>query len=579
MKKRILMCILAVLAVFSLVACGGDKEEPFDAAKKVEGFDQAISTTVKFTYVTNFKVDVVRPGGDVSGMTSFMRDVTATATVEMDLGADLYIKVSKTRKDAINAPEETLTEELLYKKEGKYYYQTSSSLAVEVAEADAKAKLETILHDATFEQVGAITVDYLLYNSLSKQYELDVFGGFSEAFFPEDLVDPVYSEGKDGGLHVEYKPEYIGYRTDGGWSDFPGAEGQPAAEITLDTDAKGRVLSWVENYKNPGLVFNIMSNPPTVTISGSRSFTATYGAAITKVEEVALTPSTAVYEAASNGTFVVMTCPMGQFGSLAPVANGGALTMGNIIAVKPTANEGYELASIVVNGQTEPMIDPAMAGGFYCYNVKPGANVIEVSFVAAEPTDAVVTVTNNTSVEYQLQSFEYTNNAPSNYKVITDGIIVPGSSVFGAIVVAAGVEVVVKINGADAAPVIPAGPSTFYCFSVKEGGNYEVVISEKGEAVEGNAKIVVTNDSNVEYKIQWFELVNGAPAGFNDVTNGEIVPGASVWGTIVVSNDTPVSVTVNGAPSSFNLPQATVTYYCFKVVEGGNYEVVITPAA
>ena len=104
--------------------------------------------------------------------------------------------------------------------------------------------------------------------------ELDVFGGFSEAFFPEDLVDPVYSEGKDGGLHVEYKPEYVGYRTDGGWSDFPGAEGQPAAEITLDTDAKGRVLSWVENYKNPGLVFNIMSNPPTVTISGSRSFAA-----------------------------------------------------------------------------------------------------------------------------------------------------------------------------------------------------------------------------------------------------------------------------------------------------------------
>lgn len=575
--KRILMCVLCLFVAVSLFACGEPEQPEFNAADLVATFDQKVETTVKFTYVTNFKVDVVRPGGDVSGMRSFMRDVTATATVEMDLGADLYIKVTKTRKDAINAPEETVTEEVLYQKDGKYYYQSSSSLAVEVA--DAKAKLEEVLEAATFEQVGGIALDYLLYNSLDKQYELDVFGGFSEAFMPEDLVDPVYSEGKDGGLHVEYKPEYVGYRTDGGWSDFPGAEGQPAAEITLDTDAKGRVLSWVENYKNPGLVFNIMSNPPTVTISGSRSFTATYGEAISKVEEVALTPSTAVYEEAANGSFVVMTCPMGQFGSLAPVANGGSLTMGHIIAVKPTAAEGYELGEIVVNGQTQPMINPAQAGGFYCYNVKPGANVIEVYFEPAEPKDAVVTVTNNTDVQYQLQSFEFENNTPSNYQIITDGIIVPGKTIFGAIVVAAGVEVEVKINGADAAPVISAGPSTFYCFAVKEGGNYEVVISEKGAVVEGNATIVVTNDSNIEYKVQWFELVNGAPAGFNDVTNGEIVPGASVWGTIVVSNDTKVSVTVNGAASSFNLPQATVTYYCFKVVEGGTYEVVITPAA
>lgn len=576
MKKRILMCILAVLAVFSLVACGGDKEEPFDAAKKVEGFDQAISTTVKFTYVTNYKVDVVRPGGDVSGMRSFMRDVTATATVEMDLGADLYIKVSKTRKDAINAPEETLTEELLYKKEGKYYYQTSSSLAVEVADADAKAKLETILHDATYEQVGAITVDYLLYNSLSKQYELDVFGGFSEAFFPEDLVDPVYSEGKDGGLHVEYKPEYIGYRTDGGWSDFPGAEGQPAAEITLDTDAKGRVLSWVENYKNPGLVFNIMSNPPTVTISGSRSFTATYGAAITKVEEVALTPSTAVYEAASNGTFVVMTCPMGQFGSLAPVANGGALTMGNIIAVKPTANEGYELASIVVNGQTEPMIDPAMAGGFYCYNVKPGANVIEVSFVAAEPTDAVINITNNTTVEYQLQSFTYAG-APSNYQVITNGVITPGDAIWGAIVVSADHEVVVKVNGTETSINIPANGVVFYSFPVKTGGNYEVVISEPGVVEETNAIITVVNESGVEYQLQSFTY-EGAPSNYQVITDGVIVPGASIWGAIVVSSSTPIVVTVNGVATQINIPAGQQVFYSFAVKTGGNYEVVITPA-
>ncbi len=72
------------------------------------------------------------------------------------------------------------------------------------------------------------------------------------------------------------------------------------------------------------------------------------------------------------------------------------------------------------------MIDPAMAGGFYCYNVKPGQNVIEVTFATAEPQDAVISITNNAGVEYQLQSFTYAG-APSNYQVIINGVITPAA--------------------------------------------------------------------------------------------------------------------------------------------------------
>ena len=108
MKNFKLKLIALVLVVTSLVLVGcrtpnngGNTETPaFDAAAAVAGFATKVDTTVKLTYVTNYKVDVVRPGADASGMASFMRDVVATTVVEMDLGSDLYIKVTKARQRA-----------------------------------------------------------------------------------------------------------------------------------------------------------------------------------------------------------------------------------------------------------------------------------------------------------------------------------------------------------------------------------------------------------------------------------------------------------------------------------------------
>lgn len=570
--------VLFVLLTLVLVGCGPKTppETPFDATSLVATFDKKVETTVKLTYTTNYQVDVVRPGADASGMDSFKRDVVATAVVEMDLGTDLYIKVTKTRQDKLIDATATTTEEILYKKDGKYYYQTSSSEAVEVA--DAAAKLATIFEEATYEQIGGLTLDALLYNSLDKNYELKLIG-LSETFMADELATPVYAAGENGGLKVTYKPEYVGYRTDGGWSDFSNAADGYAAEVEILTNNKGQVTGMKETYNEAGLVFNIMSNPPTVTITGERSFTATYGEAITKAESVELAPSVAVYEEAANGTFVVMTCPMGQFSNMSPVANGGALTLGNIICVKPTAAEGYEVSKVVVNGNETPMINPAQAGGFYCFNVAPGKNTIEVSFKTSTPTNGVVTVTNNTTNTYELQSFIYAG-APSNYQVITNGIIVPGESVFGAIVIDSTKEVTVTVNGVETTVNIPAGAITFYCFAVKEGGEYNVVISEKGAApVVGTKGIVnVTNNTTYTYELQSFTYA-GAPSNYQTITNGEIEPGASIFGAIVVSADTPVSVVVNGAATSVNIPAGNIVYYCFAVKTAGEYNVVINPAA
>ena len=589
-KMRSILVLFVLLAVV-LVSCGGNNtpEETtpqdnnqntpaFDAAALVAGFDGKLDSTVKLTYTTNYKVDVVRPGADASGMDSFKRDVVATAVIEMDLGSDLYIKVTKTRQDKLVDDAAITTEEIMYKKDGVYYYQTSSAAAVVVE--DASAKLAEIFETATYEQIGGLTLDALVYNTLDKAYELKVFG-LSDTFIEDDLVDPTYSAAANGGLKVNYKPEYIGYRTDGGWSDFSNSADGYAANVEVVTNNEGLVTSMTENYNSASLVFNIMSNPPTVTITGERSFTASYGEAITKAESVELAPSVAVYEAATNGSFVVMTCPMGQFSNMSPVANGGALTMGNIICVKPTANEGYEVAKVVVNGNETPMINPAQAGGFYCYNVAPGNNTIEVLFKTLTPTNGVVTVTNNTNNTYELQSFIYAG-APSNYQVITDGIIEPGAAVFGAIVIDSTKEVTVTVNGAETTVNIPdAGKGvTFYCFAVKEGGAYNVVISEKGAApVVGTKGIVtVTNNTSYEYEVQSFTYA-GAPTNYQTVTNGEIEPGAAIYGAIVISVDTPVTVVVNGSATQINIPAGNIVYYCFAVKTAGDYVVVINPVA
>ena len=587
-KSIALALLVFMLSAVMLVGCvnpdnggegngEGNGETPaFDAAALVAGFDGQLNGTVKLTYVTNYKVDVVRPGADASGMASFKRDVVATAIVEMDLGSSLYIKVTKTRQDKLIEDTAVKSEEILYEKDGKYYYQTSSAAAVEVA--DAAAKLAEIFETATYEQIGGLSLDALVYNSLDKAYELKVFG-ISDTFIEDDLVDPTYSEGANGGLKVEYKPEYVGYRTDGGWSDFPGVDGAPAANIEILTNDKGLVTSMKETYNNASLVFNIMSNPPTVTISGERSFTATYGEAITKAEGVDFAASKAVYEDAIGGSFAVMTCPMGQFTSMSPVANGGALTMGNIICVKPSANEGYELVKVIVNGNETPMIDPAMAGGFYCFNVAPGDNTIEVLFKEAAPTGGVVTVTNNTAYAYELQSFTYAG-APTDYKVITDGIIEPGAAIFGAIVIDSSKEVTVTVNGAETSVNIPAGGVTFYCFAVKQSGKFDVVISEKGSApVTGTKGIVhVTNNTSYDYQLQSFTYA-GAPTDYKVIENGEIEPGAAIYGAIVISSETPVVVVVNGAETAINIPAGGVTFYCFAVKAPGEFNVVINPVA
>ena len=143
------------------------------------------------------------------------------------------------------------------------------------------------------------------------------------------------------------------------------------------------------------------------------------------------------------------------------------------------------------------------------------------------------------------------------------------------------VEVSITVNGSDAFPVINAGPVTYHCFSVKTGGDYQVVISEPGAtppATGTKGIITVTNNTSYEPQLVSFTLVGGAPNGFTPVVDGEVEAGDSVWCAIVVADGTPITVTINDKAPGLTMPSNGNTYYCFSIKTAGDYVVVVNLA-
>lgn len=570
------------LAGVALVSCGKKDDttptptpEPtetpaYDPADLIKNYDKSLSGTVKLTYNANYNVDVNANGG-TANMDSFKHQIRSTTTVEMDLGSDLYIKTTKEAKDLLKGDTVTKTEELLYKSGDKYYYETSSTESVEVAASEARAKINEILGNVTFEQAGKIDLDVLLYNKTDKQYEFDYLS-FSDSLTLEDNeIDVKYSEGTNGGLKVEAKPYYVGYKTDGGYSDFYNKKDGYAATLNLETNNKGQVTSWKEEYNNASLDFAIMSIPPTVTITGKRSFTASYGEAITKVSSLAQVESTVSYQQVTGGTFQVKTFANGDFANMVEVENGGKLELGKILGIKPTADEKYAVKSVKVNGSDVTLLEPTKAGGWYCFNVAAGENKVEVEF---EATDGVVysQVENGT---YTVSSFDLNGQQPTNFENVTSGTVVAAGKWLGIkCTPATGYEVEsVKINGTDASYM-----GGYYCAHVVEGTTlYKVEVTFKAEAgVEQIGTINVTNSSNVEYTLQSFIYGANGPTNYQVITDGKITAGNSIFGAIVIDAGTSVTVTVNGVATTVNIQNNGKTFYCFAVKTAGTYNVVIT---
>lgn len=379
MKKRLMVLGSIAVASIALASCGEAKDN-FNAEELIKTFESKINTTVNLTYTANYNMDV-NPNGGTGNMDSFKHQIRSTTEAQIDLGSDLYIKTRKTSKDALHDTKDTVTEELLYKKDGKYFYETTSSLPTEVNASEALTKIDSILKSVTSEQAGSIDTSTLLYNKSDRSYfESQLF--CSDAILGADKADyleavPSYSKEGDG-LKATYKPEYVGYKTDGGQSDLKG-EGY-AAEFNVVTNAKGFVTSFSEKYNSASLDMHIMTPAPTIILTGERSFTATYGETITKATSVEHAASKLSYESSTGGSFVVGTCANGDFTNMQIVTSGADLELGKLVCVKPTASDGKEVKSVTLNGSSTTLIDPTSAGGWYCFNVVSGTNTVVVEF-------------------------------------------------------------------------------------------------------------------------------------------------------------------------------------------------------
>lgn len=382
------------LAGVALVSCGKKDDttptptpEPtetpaYDPTDLIKNYDKSLSGTVKLTYNANYDMDVNANGG-TGKLDSFKHKIRSTTTIEMDLGDELYFHASKKAKDLQVSDAETTTDYLIYKSGDKYYYETSSTKAKEVAANEARAKVNEVLQSVTLEQAGSIDLSTLLYNKADMTY-LNAQLFCSDSVMGDDHDDyfenvPTYEKTSSNGLKVVYQPEFVGYHTDGGYSDLRNKDAGYAATITVETNNKGQVTSFKNAYNSASLDMPIMTPAPTIILSGERSFTASYGDSITKINSLEHAPSTLKLTDGVKGTYVVYAGSDLQHAT--PVTDGASLTLGDQLYIQVTPEEGLIVGKVTVNG-----VAATYNSGFYCVEIVAGQNEISVTCKEAPKT-------------------------------------------------------------------------------------------------------------------------------------------------------------------------------------------------
>ena len=304
MKSKKLTLVASLLSLAALAGCGKTSEpsaKPSEPAKPTEepeeveiqkeaadkiisAYNPSLTGKFSFSYTANYKVDVDSHGG-TGKLDNFKHEVEDTTTGDIDLtSGNVYLKISKTSKDKRHSQEASKTEALVYKDGDTYKYVTTTrenpvALASEEA---AISKISDLVYSISYNLAGYITMDTFKYEG-DNNYQWREFGLSSTAVSAEDCNDPYYfGKRKDGGLNIKTKVGYVGYKTDNGISDFSNHTDKYAAEAVVKTNSTGLVTSYEETYNNASLDFAIRTPAPTVVITGSRNFSANYGATFEK---------------------------------------------------------------------------------------------------------------------------------------------------------------------------------------------------------------------------------------------------------------------------------------------------------
>lgn len=550
-----------------------------EADALVATFKDKVEGTVKVTYTADYTLDVVSESASAKG---FARDIEDVTTIEADFTAGNYYLYAKREGYNKFAEETKSTVEALVWKDGdtyKYLESTMGSEGTLADEAAAVAKIAELMAKVSKREAGSVTPETLVYDGVNT-YEHREFLLNSKTVTVEDYFDdPVMNRTDDNGIKVESALQYVAYTTDGGTSEL---SANPGANTTVTTDANGYVTSYVETYNDAQLEMPIMTPAPVLHLTGERKLEATYGASITKLTTIDhhATSGTVVIPANEKGKVEVYTCAPFAFTAMTKISSGAEVPVGNWLCVKVTPAGNNTILNVSYAGNSTPLTDPAQAGGYYCFAVVEGENSVVVNFEGSDTIAQVANITvDTTGANATFKGavwFTLEGGKPGEMTPITDGTAPIGANNWVAISleVEEGYEATVTCNGT--ASFNMAG---FYCFKIAEPGDYPIVVTTTA-AVEDAIANVTVNLENAEATLAgmvWFDLVNGAPAGFTPVENGQAPAAAGRWVAIQLTlNDGYVvdTVTCNGA-TAFVLSG----YYCFKIETAGDYPIVVTTKA
>lgn len=380
--KKILLTASCILSVCALAACGNSNgTQTTDSNNEnvdeiLKGFKTELgSENVKGTFKNKYKVEVDAHGG-TSDFSSFRHDIDSVLDFEFSLGDNFYFYSKKTWEDKDDANSKSVTEAILYREDGKYMYSTTYTSPVEVT--NAKEKLNEILSEVSAEQAGGLSLSSFIYSK--GQYELDTFG-LTPTFTLDEIKESSYKVTGSKGLEVTYNPDYIGYQTDNGMSDFGIAEGKnTAADVSISVNEYGYVTAFNENI-HAALDFAIMTPKPTVSINGTRELQVTYNASISEKNDSNIEHKNPVSKVTlgntENGSYTVSWFDYDNNSyAMTPVNSSDRVEVGMWLAIKPEANEGYEIDNVTVNGnETEIVVN-----GMYCFKIGKEAQKVSVVF-------------------------------------------------------------------------------------------------------------------------------------------------------------------------------------------------------
>ena len=530
----------------------GEKE----AKDLVKTFDKELNTTVKVSYVNNFKLDITQN----DSAKAFARDVEETVTVEADLSAsNLYLYLKKDGYNKLKEQAKKVTEALVYK-DGANYFYVESTMAdpVQLASEDAaKEKIGELVSTLSKREDGGFELSSLLYNEVYA-YEHANFLLGSSTVLPIDVADMDFTFAKNAanGLNVNASLDYIGYQGDSAIFEMGG---DPAATATVSTNEKGQVTSFTETFNNANIEMPIMTPAPKLNLTGSRTLQASYGEQITKKETIehAAVTSKVSYKSAYNGGYVeVKTCAPGGFANMVNVKSGEELTVGNWLCVKPTPVGENTIKSVTYGGVSTPLTDPANAGGWYCYTIVDSDQSINVNFegeLVAEGKGKIEVTKDANISEVSAISFDLVNGQfdTTSIRPITDGTfdIGPNRWVGLKAKLTEGYVIDQAICNYNKISEI-AG---YWCIKASDVGNYKASLTSK-EATE--AVVSVTKGEHVTAVVLKTFFVSN-PQAQTEVQPGKIQVEDGMWLAVYATFD-----------QGYELDQATANGTALQVFSG-----------